>query len=378
MKYALPVLAALLLASTAATVADAAQQPAGPQIQRAVMAPLQAQAAQRAKVSADVPATLVTNYEMSLNFQPDVTDWLNRSDIGACTPGDGGSFVCTLNGSWTDLGAPLTGTVRDPATGVTGALRASCSIAGYSYVAFSISPATDSAQLPLVDLVGAGGNVQLDCAWRMRMNDSTGSLLVGRAHANSALTAADPASALVRLSDNINFDVAAGTGVFKGLTGTGFTTAAVTFPMLGPGGELPIDFQLVSLSGSRSGSGSGARAANSAQVAAAVTSQNTGNIAFRLYGAPPNLRLSAPQRTGRRTLGRALVGETVPGSQCRFSARSGGRSAALGSARADLNGIVRLPRAKASSLSAGKWRITGECKMGAGVARDTASVTLTR
>lgn len=370
MKYALPVLAALLLASTAATVADAAQQPAGPQIHRAATAPHQTQAAHRAKGAAEVPATLVANYEMSLSFNPNVNDWLDRSDIGDCTPGDGGSFVCTLQGSWMDLGAPLTGTVRDPATGATGAMKASCSIAGYSYVAFSIAPAADSSQLPLVDLVGAGGRVHVDCAWRLRMNDPAGSLLVGRARADSALTAADPATALVRLSDNVKFDVAAGTGAFTGLTGNGLTTAEVTFPMLGRSGELPIDFQLVSLSSS------GARAAGAAGVTAA--SQNTGKIAFRLHGAPPNLRLSAPQRTGRRTLGRALVGVTVPGSKCRFTARSGRRGVSLGRARADRNGIVRLPRAKAASLAAGAWRIAGVCHTGTGVARDAARVVLTR
>lgn len=346
MKYALPVLAALLLASTAATVAHAQQVPAASNI------------SSTAEVS--------TNFQLALNFDPDVTDWLDRSDIGECNPDDSGAFICILEGPWTDIGAPLSGTVTDPATGATGTLSAICSIDGYSAVSFSIAAPSDDSLLPVVDLVDAGGKVRVDCAWRMRMNDPQRSLLVGRALTNTFMTAADPASAIVRLNDNVSFEVAAGTGVFAGLTGIGTTNAQATFPMLGSSGELPIDFELVSLGGS------------SRSMRAASTTPNHGDVGFNLRASRDRLRISAPQHVTRRDLGSALIGQTTPGAACAFKARNRNRTVSLGSSRADNDGFVRLNRNRASSLAAGKWRISGACKADGRVARATTKLTVER
>ncbi|MBI4897560.1 MAG: hypothetical protein HY827_04245 [Actinobacteria bacterium] len=306
---------------------------------------------------------LSADYNMELNFAPDVNDWLDRSDIGECNPDDSGAFVCVLEGPWTDLGAPLRGSVTDPATGATGALEAICSIDGYAAVSFSIAPPPDDSLAPVVDLVDAGGKVRVDCAWRLRMNDAQQSLLVGRALMNTYMTAADPASALVQLNDSVTFDVAAGTGIYAGLTGYGITDAQTAFPMLGSSGELPIDFELVSM---------GARS-NGVRAAAAPAD---GKVGFNLRASNDRLHISAPLRVSRRDLSGSLIGETAPGSKCTFKARGGSRRVNLGRARADAGGFVKLNRSRAAKLDAGRWTITGTCKTRSGVVRAATKLTL--
>jgi hypothetical protein len=363
MKYALPVAAALLLAMTAATVAHAQGHSVATNQGSTAVAPSGASTSGSKVVSTGGVTSLSANFDMALNFAPDVSDWLDRSDIGECNPDDTGAFVCVLEGPWTDLGAPLKGTVTDPATGATGNLEAICSIDGYAAVSFSIAPPSEDSLAPVVDLVDAGGKVRVDCAWRLRMNDAQSSLLVGRALMNTYMTAADPASAVVRLNDSVTFDVAAGTGAYTGLTGYGTTDAQATFPMLGPSGELPIDFELVSMG----------KQSNGVRAAAAPMG---GTVDFNLRASSDKLHISAPQRVGRRDLAGALIGETAPRSKCSFKAKSGGRRVNLGSSRADSGGFVKLNRSRAAKLDTGRWTITGTCKTRSGSVRAAAKLKL--
>lgn len=365
MRSALPVLAALMLAMTSATVAQAQQRLPDPQNQSIGASSVESEHAN----AAVAPATLSKSFDLALDFDPDVNDWLDRSDIGDCTPIDGGAFVCTLEGPWADPDAPLTGTVTDPESGVTGSLRANCSIDGFSFVSFSVSPSPDDSPLPVVDLVDAGGRVRISCAWRMRVNDEQRSLLSGRATADTWMTAADPGAAIVAIKDDIRFQVAAGTGAFAGLSGDGSTTADASFSMLGSSGELPVDFQLVSLGGR----------SRVSRAAATPPTGDKGSIAFELHGAAPALHLSAPTSVRARSLRRALVGQTVPRAKCRFSAKTGGRRISLGAARADAEGTVRPKASKLAALTAGKkWAISGSCRIAGSTARDTARIKLTR
>lgn len=364
MKYALPVAAALLLAMTAATVAHAQGQSAATIQGSTAVAPSGPSTSGSKAVSTSGVTTMSANFDMELSFAPDVNDWLDRSDIGECNPDEDGAFVCVLEGPWTDLGAPLKGTVTDPATGATGGLEAICSIDGYAAVSFAIAPPSDDSLLPVVDLVDSGGKVRVDCAWRLRMNDAQRSLLVGRALMNTYMTAADPASAIVRLNDSVTFDVAAGTGAFTGLTGYGITDALATFPMLGPSGELPIDFELVSMGEPSNG------------VRAAAAPPSGGKVDFNLRASSDKLHISAPQRVSRRDLAGALIGETAPGSRCLFKAKSGGRRVNLGSSRADTGGFVKLNRRRATKLGEGRWTITGSCKTRSGSVRAATKLTL--
>ncbi len=363
MKYALPVAAALLLAMTAATVAHAQGQSAATTQRSTAVAPTGASTSGSTVASTGGATSLSANFDMELNFAPDVNDWLDRSDIGECNPDEDGAFVCVLEGPWTDLGAPLKGTVTDSTTGTTGNLEAICSIDGYAAVSFSIAPPADDSLLPVVDLVDSGGKVRVDCAWRLRVNDAQRSLLVGRALMNTYMTAADPASALVRLNDSVTFDVAAGTGAFAGLTGYGITDAQATFPMLGSSGELPIDFELVSMGERSNGVGAAATPAG-------------GKVDFNLRASSDKLHISAPQRLSRRDLAGALIGETAPGSRCSFKAKRGGRRVNLGSSRADAGGFVKLNRRRAAKLGEGRWTITGTCKTRSGSVSAAAKLTL--
>lgn len=324
-----------------------------------------------------------SRYDASISFRPDVTTWLDGSEIGDCLPTDGNAVECELGGHWYDHNAPLTGTVYDRATGAQGNLRAACTISGYSRVLFSIAPPEDGSQLPVVDLTGADGSVRVRCAWRLRMNDAPHSTLVGVASSDAPLTAVDPSTALVGIGTQVKLDAVAGTGAFSGLVGGGSVLTPVTFSILGDTGELPIDFEIVTLQGNgarvasaaKSKSGSVRVSARSLRAAANGADQ----IDFSLRTGRSGLRVSAPASVSAKRLAAALVGATAPGARCKATASRGNRRVSLGGARAGADGFVRFSPARKLALTPGSWRISASCTTAGGdIARDSLRLKLTR
>lgn len=334
------------------------------------------------------PATAPDNvsvdsrYDANISFRPDVTTWLDGSEIGDCLPNSDNAIVCELGGRWYDNNAPLTGTVHDRATGAAGDLRASCTIAGYSRLLFSIAPPDDGAQLPVVDLTGASGSVRVRCAWRLRMNDAPHSTLVGVASIDSPLTAVDPSTALVGVGTQVKLDAVAGTGSFSGLVGGGSVVTPMTFSMLGDTGELPIDFEIVTLqsSGARVAAAAKSKTETAAVASASVRAAAAGadRINFSLHTGRSGLRVSAPASVSAKRLAAVLVGATAPGARCKATASRNGRRVSLGAARAGADGFVRFSRARKQALTPGSWKISASCAAGGDVARDSLRVKLTR
>lgn len=321
-------------------------------------------------------------YDASLTFRPDVTTWLDGSEIGDCLPTDTSAVECELAGRWYDHSAPLTGTVYDRETGATGDLRATCNISGYGSVLFTIAPPEDGEHLPVVDLTGAGGYARVRCAWRLRMNDAAHSTLVGIAGSDAPLTAVDPSTALVGTGTQVKLDAVAGTGAFGGLVGGGSVVTPVTFSMLGDTGELPIDFEIVTLerSGARVASAAkskdGGVAVSASRLRAAAT--GGGEIEFSLHGGNSGLRVSAPASVSAKRLGAVLVGATAPGARCKATASRGDRRISLGTARAGADGFVRFTQARKTTPAPGFWRVTATCATAGTVVRDALRVKLTR
>lgn len=321
-------------------------------------------------------------YDASISFRPDVTTWLDGSEIGDCLPTDTSAVECELAGRWYDHSAPLTGAVYDRETGATGDLRATCNISGYGSVLFTIAPPEDGERLPVVDLTGAGGYARVRCAWRLRMNDGAHSTLVGIAGSDAPLTAVDPSTALVGTGTQVKLDAVAGTGAFSGLVGGGSVVTPVTFSMLGDTGELPIDFEIVTLEGS------GARAARAAKssdggIAVSPSRLRTaaaggGEIEFSLRSGDSGLRVSAPASVRAKRLGAVLVGATAPGARCKATATRGDRRISLGEARAGADGLVRFKQARKTTPAPGFWLVTVRCVAGGKAVRDSLRVKVTR
>ncbi|MFY9488523.1 MAG: hypothetical protein WAP35_07510 [Solirubrobacterales bacterium] len=347
MKFALAIVAALLV--TVPVGSASAAVPATPQH----------------PFTAATQANPFTNsYALSMQFKPDVSDWIERSEIQDCTGDDDGAIVCILGGSWSDQDAPLTGSVTDSVTGVSGQLSASCNISGDSHVAFSIAPPAKGSLLPVVDLVDAGGEVRVNCAWRARLADQQKSVLVGRASASGPLAAIDAGVALVGLTSDLDVSVVGGSGVFAGVVGDAKMRAGISWGMLGESGELPIDFELVSM---------GSRGVRSA----AAPSAAGGAMDLTLWSGRPGLKISAPTRLNRFSVRSAVLGVTAPGAKCSIAAKKPGLRLKFSNVTADANGIVRIPRSKKNVIGIGRWRLSMSCTAGGGRASTAARFTVT-
>ncbi|MFY9263917.1 MAG: hypothetical protein WAO61_00595 [Solirubrobacterales bacterium] len=367
MKIALPIAVALLVAIPAGSALAA-----GPVDPTNPFAPATADAPYAAAFAAD------------LRFDPDVSDWIERSELQDCDGDESGAIICRLGGRWSDHGAPLSGTIVDGATGAIGRLRASCDVSGDSFVDFSIAPPENGSRLPVVDLVGAGGKARVSCVWRVRMNDQFQSVLVGVAHASGPLTAIDPGIALVGLPTDIELRILGGSGFFEGATGTGTSHAGVSYGLLGQSGELPIDFEIVGMGSPSAKAASVAKSATKSvstrgiRAAAATSASTAGQLEFSLWHGRHSLVISTPKRLAARQLRRSVRGVTAPRARCATSATMSGRRVRLGESRADAGGIVRIPPAKINALTAGRWRVSMSCVSAGKTARDSARIQVTR
>lgn len=299
-------------------------------------------------------------FDVNVSFAPDVEGWMDDADLPECGDGVDGGLLCTVTGSWSDMLAPLKGTVADSVSGTVGAMSSRCSMTARTNIQFALSLPESPELLPAVDYVDAGGEIALNCAWSVRFGD--GSTLVGRLSGSGSLVLVDAAAAMVRLPDGIVIDVVAGTGRYANVVGTGTLGSNISFSLLGESGELPFDFEIVTFG----------------RVARTATPTHAESLDLELRAGRPEARIVTPARVARSQLKSALHAVASPRASCSLSAGRNKRTVDLGTARAGGDGSVRFPAKQLKKLSAGRWTVSASCSGGGSAARASAGVTVTR
>lgn len=339
------------------------------------------------------PPVLAQSYLVSLNIAPDTNSWMDAAELPECDGTDEGGLLCTIMGAWSDTKAGFTGYVVDPATSQRAAFKATCAFDASTNIDFTISLPEQDGWLPQVDLVNSGGTIAVDCSWNLRAPDKQHSVLSGRFHGSGPLESVDPANAVVRLSNNFIVEVLGGSGVYADEVGSGTFAGEVKFSLLGDTGELPIDFEVVSLgepepgtvSGSRRPSataqsaGASAVAVSSASApASAAADDSMGSFDLALHSGKGGVRIVTPARVKRSQAKFALHAVTSPRASCKIAASRSGRTVGLGTRRAGNDGLVAFPKDTGKKLDKGVWRVSTACVTDDGTVRDTRKVTITR
>ncbi|HEV7918929.1 MAG TPA: hypothetical protein VGO97_05060 [Solirubrobacterales bacterium] len=309
---------------------------------------------------------------------PNTDDWMDAADLPDCDGTDEGGLLCTISGNWSDNNARFAGTVIQPDTGEQATIKATCNFKAATFLGFTITLPEQSGWLPQVDMAGGGGKLAVDCAFSMRASDTQRSVLTGRFYGNGALENVDTTAATVRLSHSFIVEVLGGSGKYAGEVGTGTFNGNINFSLLGTSGELPIDFEVVSLGGHDARAASVKKTGSPASLAMNDAGDSTGSIDLNLRAGRPGVRIVSPARVKRSQIQSALHAVTTPRASCHLAASRSGRTVDLGTSRAGDDGSVKFSSRLAKKLDRGAWRVSAKCTSSEGSAKSARRVMITR